>query len=175
MGLADQLLTPSRLTELLQAAIRLRHQTSSDAQARKSALERERKDIDRQIDRLITAIADGTLPDLVQVRAKIDDLTARREECVQHLARLQSNLPAFRQVLSNQQAQSIGATLKRRLLDAPPALKRRYVRGLVSDIVVNRDRAIISGPPAAIAAAITAGTLSDGVRTSVREWRALGE
>jgi hypothetical protein len=36
---------------------------------------------------------------------------------------------------------------------------------------VDRDRAVISGPPAAIAAAISAGALEGNVRTSVREWR----
>jgi hypothetical protein len=61
--------------------------------------------------------------------------------------------------------------LKKRLLDAPQALRRRYVRGLVSNIIVDREKAVISGPPAAIAAAVTSGTFKDEVRSSIRDWR----
>jgi hypothetical protein len=50
-------------------------------------------------------------------------------------------------------------------------MQRRYVRGVVSSIVVDREKAIISGPKAAIAAVVTAGAVNDVVRTSVREWR----
>lgn len=110
-----------------------------------------------------------------QLRTKIYDPTVRREECTKILAQVVSSLPEFRQALSNQQATSVAATLKRKLLEAPPALKRRYLRGLISGIVVDAHKAVISGPPAAIAAAVTAPDHLDEVRTSVREWRALGE
>jgi hypothetical protein len=50
-------------------------------------------------------------------------------------------------------------------------LQRRYVRGLVSRITVDRDKAVISGPRAAIAAAVTSGHQQDQVRSFVREWR----
>ena len=138
LALAGQLLTPARITELLNTAIRHRRQTSSESRSRKAALEKQRKDIEGQIERLITAIVENTLPDMTPVRAKIDGLNTKREECVQHLAMLKSDLPGFRQALSKQQASSIADSLRRKLLDAPPALKKRYVRGLVSEIVVPR-------------------------------------
>lgn len=59
--------------------------------------------------------------------------------------------------------------MKRRLLDAPKPLQRRYVHGLVSEIVVDRDKAVISGPHAAIAAAVTSGALEKEVRSFVRD------
>ena len=169
-ALADQLLTPTRLPELLIAAIQHRRQTTSEARAQKATLERQRKEIGTQIDRLITAVAEGVLPDMSQIRAKIDDLTARREECVRLLTQIESAAPEFRQALSKQQATSIADTLKRRLLNAPPALKKRYLRGLVSGIVVGAEKAVISGPPAAIAAAVTAPERLGEVRGFVREW-----
>ena len=170
-ALAGQLLTPARLTELLTAAIRHRRKTSCENRTRKAALEKQRKEIDAQIDRLITAVADGSLPDMAQLRTRIDELTARRDECTQLLATLESDLPQFRQTLSKQQAASIANTLKRRLLEALPALKKRYVRGLVSNIIVDARKAVISGPPAAVAAAVTAGALEGSVRSFEREWR----
>lgn len=44
--------------------------------------------------------------------------------------------------------------------------------GLVSEIVADREKAVIAGPRAAIAAAITSGTCKEGVRSFVQEWRA---
>lgn len=70
-----------------------------------------------------------------------------------------------------QQAVTLTTILQRRLLDAPKALKRRYVQGLVSDIVVNREKTIISGRRAAIAATVTAGDVDGRVRTLARDWR----
>jgi hypothetical protein len=62
-------------------------------------------------------------------------------------------------------------TLQRRLLDAPKPIKRRYLRGLVSEIILNREKAIITGPSSAIAATVTSGDFDGPVLTSVREWR----
>jgi hypothetical protein len=95
----------------------------------------------------------------------------RYDECIRLLDLLDVESPALRQTLSKQQAQSVAATLRRRLLEAPPFVQRRYVRGLVSEIVVDKETAVISGPPAAIAAAVTSGALNGEVRGLEREWR----
>ncbi|HEX9159436.1 MAG TPA: hypothetical protein VF835_04340, partial [Rhizomicrobium sp.] len=55
--------------------------------------------------------------------------------------------------------------------DAPKTLKRRYLRGLVSNIVLNREKAIVTGPSSVIAASVTSGDLDTPVLTSVRDWR----
>jgi hypothetical protein len=66
----------------------------------------------------------------------------------------------------------LSAKLKLALLQAAKLLRRRYVRGLVSDIVVGREKAVISGPRAVIAAAATAGAFTDTFPTLfVRDWR----
>jgi site-specific DNA recombinase len=169
-ALADHLLTPDRLTTLLREAIRHRRALASGNTARRSALRSELKEIATQIDRLLTAVANGTIPDPNLIRQKLDDLNQRREEAVALLAAVETELPELRQALSNQQATNIATMLRHRLLEAPRPLQRRYVHGLVSEIVVNSERAVISGPKEAVAAAITAPD-QFGVRTSVREWR----
>ena len=170
-GLADRLLTPDRLSALLREAIRHRRTQSSDTAARRVALRKELKDIEAQIDRLYTAIAEGTITDTALLRSKLGQLNARRDECLALEAGLGSEQPDLRQALSKQQAASVAANLKRRLLDAPHELRKRYVHGLVSEIVVGRDKAVISGPSAAIAAAVSAPERLAVVRTFVREWR----
>jgi len=102
----------------------------------------------------------------------MNDLNGRRDECLNLLRALGNELPELRQALSKQQATSIAGDLKRRLLEAPRSLQKRYVHGLVSEIVVDREKAVISGPRAAIAAAVSAPDgPPGGVRSSIREWR----
>lgn len=52
-------------------------------------------------------------------------------------------------------------------------MQRRYVRRLVSEIVVDHEKVIISGPKAAIAAAITASAIKSEVPSIVRKWLAV--
>lgn len=128
-ALADQLLAADRLTVLLREAIRHRRELASNNAAKRTALKASLKTAEGQIERLLTALADGTVPDMTLVRAKLDDLNKKREECAAHLLMLDQDLPELRQPPSNQQAKSVAATLKRRLMDAPEPLQRRYVRG----------------------------------------------
>ncbi len=174
-ALVDRLLTPERLVTLLRDAIRHRREIASNHAAQRTAIRNDLKNAEAQIERLLTALADGTVPEMAPVRGKLDELNKKREECASHLHMLDQDLPELRQALSNQQAASIAATLKCRLLDAPRPLQRRYVRGLVSEIVVNREIATISGSRAAVAAYATDPSRLGIVPTSVREWRPQGE
>jgi site-specific DNA recombinase len=134
-ALADRLLAPDRLTTLLREAIKHRRIVASGTAARRSALRTDLKSMETQIDRLLSAVADGTLPDASVLRKKMDDFNGRRDECLNLLRTLDSELPESRQALSKQQAVGIASTLKRRLMEAPRPLQKRYVHGLVSEIV----------------------------------------
>jgi site-specific DNA recombinase len=174
-ALADRLLTPDRLGELLRQAQQHKRSLASSSLHRRSELRRRLKTAETRIARLYTAIADGVVADTELFRRELNAHQAEREECIRLLSLLDTDTPPLRQALSKQQAITLSADLKRRLLGASKALQRRYVRGLVSDIVVDREKAVISGSPAVIAAAVTSGTLETEVRSSVREWRALRE
>jgi hypothetical protein len=88
------------------------------------------------------------------------------------LSLLDIETPSFRRALSKAQARAIGVRLKRCLIEAPPPIQRRYVHGLVTEILVDREKAVVSGPKAAIAAAVTSPDKMGEVRSFVREWRA---
>ena len=81
------------------------------------------------------------------------------------LSRLDADAPPLKQAFSKAQAIARSAKLWRWPLEAPAALQRRYVRGQVSEMAVDRDKAVISDPKAAIAAAITTGHIKSGVPT----------
>lgn len=166
-ALADRLLIPDRLTTLLREAIRHRRATASGSASQRSALRNDLKSIETQIDRLLTAVAEGSVPDVSSLRRKMDDLNGRRGESLNLLRALDNELPEFRQSLSKQQAASIAKNLKQRLLESPHALQKRYVHGLVSEIVVDREKAVISGPRDAVAAAVSAADRLGGVLSSV--------
>ena len=136
-----------------------------------SALRNDLKSIETQIGRLLTAVAEGSVPDVFSLRKKMDDLNGRRDESLNLLRALDNELPEFRRSLSKQQAANIAKNLKQRLLEAPRALQKRYVHGLVSEIVVDQEKTVISGPREAVAAAVSAPAKLGGVLGSVREWR----
>ena len=169
-AIADRLLTPERLTALLHEALRHRREMASQSVSKRTALKSDLKNTEIQIGRLLTAVAEGAVPDMALLRAKLDELNSRRDESAQHLMLLDQNLAQLRQTLSNQQARSVAAILKRRLLDAPKALQRRYVRGLVANVVVNKAMAVISGPEAALAACVSDPGRLGSVPGSVRGW-----
>ncbi|HEY1613372.1 MAG TPA: recombinase family protein [Rhizomicrobium sp.] len=170
-ALSGQLMTPERLPLLLQEARKHQRAMTSGNLQRRAALKKRIKELDTQAARFFAALREGIVTDTGMFRSQLGAIERERDECIHHLSRLDADVPAYRQTLSRQQAATLAAALQRRLLDAPKPLKRRYVQGLVSEIVVSREKAIITGPRAAIAATVTAGDLSGAVRTSVREWR----
>ena len=170
-ALTGELITPERLPMLLAEARKHQRANSSATMQRREALRKRMRDLEVQTDRLYRALREGLVTESNSFRAQLADVERDREECAAHLARIDSDIPEFRQTLSRRQAATLATTLQRRLLDAPKALKRRYVRGLVSDIILNREKAIITGPNSAIAASVTSGEFDSPVLTSIREWR----
>jgi site-specific DNA recombinase len=170
-ALADHLLTPERLPQLLREACARRRAASENNQQRRSVLGKQLKESESKIGRLYAAVENGTLTDTRLLRSRLDELERQRDETLRLLAMLDTELPALRQTLSNAQARQIAGHLKGRLLDAPKSLQRRYVRGLVSEIIVDREKAVITGPQEALATAVSAGAFPDKVRTFEREWR----
>ena len=73
------------------------------------------------------------------LRQKLDGLNGRRDECLGILESLGADQSEIRHAFSRQQA--VASNFKRKFLDAPRAVQKRYVHGLVSEIVVDRDKA----------------------------------
>jgi len=171
-ALTDHLLTPERLPQLLRDAYRHRRTVSADNLQRQSALKKRLAETELKIGRLYAAVEEGALTDTALLRFRLQELEKHRDETLRLLRMLNTDLPALRHTLSKTQAANIAGHLKDRLLDAPKPLQRRYVRGLVSEIIVGREQAVISGPQDAVAATVSSGSFSGEVRTFIREWRA---
>jgi len=148
-----------------------RERDASGNLKRRSTLRRQLEDVNRKIRNLYAALADGTAGDTALFREALHGLESQREETIRLLSLLDIEAPSLRRALSKAQAQAVAAKLKTRLIEAPPPMQRRYVHGLVSEILVDREKAVISGPNATIAAAIAAQALNGEVRSFVRDWR----
>ncbi len=171
-ALADRLLTPERLPQLLREAQKHQNATASGTLQRRSEMRKRLRDLETQANRLLSALAEGTVADTALFRAKLASIESEREQCIQLLSRLETEAPQFRQVLSNGQAADLAQRFKRALLEAPKPVQRRYVHGLVSEIRIDAEKAVICGSRAAIASAVTSGELAGRVPTFVRDWRA---
>ncbi len=170
-ALADQLLTAERLCLLLREVQKHRRALASGNIQRRSPLRRQLKETERQIRNLYAALAEGNVTDTRLFRDALGELEGRRDETIRLLSMLDVEAPPLRRTLSKAQATALAAKLRQGILEAPAPLQRRYVRGLVSQIVVGREKAFISGSKTTIASAITAGEVNTEVRSFVREWR----
>ncbi len=170
-ALAEQLLTPERLPILLREAQRHRRALTSGNTQRRTALRKQSREAETQIRRLYTALAEGMVSDTALFRVSLKTLEDKRDESIRLFSLLDTESPSLRQALSKAQAAALAAKLRQGLAEAPAPVQRRYVRGIVSDIVVDRERAVISGPKAAIATAVTTGAVNGEVRSFVRGWR----
>ncbi len=174
-SLTTVLLTPDRLKSLLEAAQKHNRERKAKSSHTRTALNRELKSISEQKARLMTAVAEGHIPDMTLVRPKLEELQGRRIQASRQLALLDDGLPELRRAFSNQQASFTAATLQERLQRAPKAVQRRYVRALVSSVTLGRDGVLIAGPKDAVAACASDPDRLGTVLTFDRRWCALGE
>jgi site-specific DNA recombinase len=142
-ALADKLLTPERLPQLLREAQKHQNATASGILQRRSEMRKRLRDLETQANRLLAALAEGTVADTSLFRTKLANIDSEREQCIQLLSRLETETPRFRQVLSHGQAADLAQRFNRALLESPKPVQRRYVHGLVSEIRIDAEKAVI--------------------------------
>jgi len=128
---------PAIRAEILRQAHAHRRSLAKGSVHRRSELTKRLKMAEARIGRLHNAVADGLVTDTDLFRRDLATLHTERDECTRLLEMLDTDIPQFRQALSKQQASTIAADMKRRLLDAPKPLQRRYVRGPICEIVLD--------------------------------------
>ena len=84
-ALADHLLTPERLPQLLREAYRHRRAVTANNRERRSALTKQLTEAETKIGRLYTAVENGTLTDTVLLRSRLQELEKQRDEFVRLL------------------------------------------------------------------------------------------
>ena len=126
---------------------------------------------------MIDALADGLMGETELFKEKMAEAEAERGELLRLIDAQEAQVRDSLKPITIEQAKIAAANLKRLLKEAPPDLKKRYVRAFVSEIIVGKSEIVISGPKDALAEAVAGEPLthlaaaSGPVRSLVREWR----
>ena len=170
-ALADRVLTPERMKELLRdLKARLKAtQSSQDDQVR--ALQRELTELDQGANRLYEAVEKGLLPMDDTLAGRAQKLKARREAVLIELAGAKRSKEMPLAALSARQVEAFSHAMRLRLLEGGPGFPKRYLRQFVADIRFDGKRVTMAGRKDALLAAAAESEMGAArVPTSSLSW-----
>ena len=176
-ALTDKLITPKRTQSIVAAVVKKRDSGRSEADAALSQLRAQLGHVNKRIRNMIDALADGVMGETELFKEKMTEAEAERGELLRLIDAQEAQVRDSLKPITIEQAKIATANLKRLLKEAPPDLKKRYVRVFVSEIIVGKSEIVISGPKDALAEAVAGeppthlAAASGPVRSLVREWR----
>ena len=154
--LTDSIIVPERLTELpgwVMDARRAAH--GDDHRDRVRALEDIVREADRGLGRLYQGIEAGTLdPTESRLRSRIEELKARRDDARASIRQLTALHPLGTAEISPAMVRRFADRLRAELHEGNPALRKAYVKPLVSKDKVGRETIRIAGSGAALMGAL---------------------
>ncbi len=176
-ALTASLLTPERTQAIVAAVAKKREEKRGDSTHALNQLRGQLSQVNKRIRNLLDAVADGTVKDSDLFKEKIEEAETERADLQRLIDAQERQVKEALKPITIDQAKIAATRLKRFLEDAPPDLKKRYIRAFVSEIVVGKTEIVISGPKDAFAEAVSSENLahvaaaSGPVRSFIREWR----
>ena len=167
--LAERLLTPTRLTEMLVSLADMRARNSAVLDTRRTILQREAAEAEERLRRLYKLVEDGL--------AVMDDILKER------IARLSSDRDRARMAaasvgyhraieISPSAVQRFGEAMRENLTTGAVKFRKAYIGSIVDRIEVDDTEIRIIGRKGLVEQAILAsGRPESGVRSFVRKWR----
>jgi hypothetical protein len=169
----EKLLTPGRLTTVLEALMDRQSAKDVTVGNRRSALEAEISNVGEKLARLYRAIEDGVVEVDAQLRDRITALKSARELAQASLERIAEQAATSR-VLTPERIAAFGTLLKEKIETADIQARKAYLQAVISEIRVADDKIQIIGDKASLAAVIAGQQVADGkVRGFVRKWRTM--
>ena len=169
-------LTPDRVQKLTNAVAARRRDQDGDLVKELEGAKASLASVKKKLDRLVTAVIEGTLSESDTVRRTQVDLETEKERLASIVRLKSAKLKQGLAPIDRKQAEHLAGRLRQNLLDSSPQIRRRYVQSLVARVDVGPDEVLIQGPNDAIAEA--SRPEADGrppVQSSVREWRRGGD
>ena len=144
-ALADKVLTPERLKEMLrELKARLKKvQSGQDDQVK--VLQRELAELELATNRLYEAVEKGVLPMDDTLTARAQKLKGRRDALMIELASVRRSKEMPIAALSAAHVEAFGTALRSRLQEGSGSFPKRYLRQFVSDIRYDGKRVTMSG------------------------------
>ena len=168
----DRLLTPERLTNILDALVDRQGAMDSAVQGRRAALEADLVQINDRLKRLYRAIEDGIVELDAQLKDRIQTLKTEQDITQVSLDRIKIHAHA-RATVTPARVEAFSRLMCERLDTGDTQARKAYLRSVISYVEVDDDRVRIVGEKAALAAVIAGQqTHPNKVRGFVRKWRA---
>ncbi len=170
-ALADKVLTPERLKEMLrELKARLKKaQSGQDDQAR--VLQRELAELELATNRLYEAVEKGVLPMDDTLTTRAQKLKGRRDALMIELASVRRSKEMPIAALNAAHVEAFGAALRSRLQEGSGSFPKRYLRQFVSDIRCDGKQVTMSGrKDALLVAALEKKMGTARVPTSSLSW-----
>lgn len=175
--LAENVLVPAFVQTTVKRVIDRRASGKADALGSLDRLKVELARVEKALRAMMDAIINALVGDDDIFRQKYVRLQEERKELQRLIAIHERNLARSLVPLTGIQATKVAQRLNEMLLAATPQLQRRFVRALVSEVVVGRNIATVTGPQIALAEIASGTPLAEaaqasnaGVRASVLDW-----
>jgi site-specific DNA recombinase len=168
----ERLLTPERLTDILQSLLEGQRAKSRAVDDRRGALKVELTATQDKLNRLYRAIENGIVDLDDHLKERIDALKSQRDLALASLDRIAAQA-STRAMITSDQLAAFSQLMRKKLDTADTQARKAYLQSVISQIEVDDDRVRIIGNKAALAA-VVAGRQPGGnsVRGFVRNWRA---
>jgi site-specific DNA recombinase len=171
--LVERVLAPARVTELLKQWLREQAQNQGALEAKVAQLTKTLRASDDGLANLYQAIEKGVVALDTTLQARVNTLRDQREGILAELALAKREKPSARQVSPKQVAYAC-ERLRTLLLDPKRGYGKQLLRLLVTEIRVGIGTVEMTGPTAALSAAVSEmkmGTSLEEVPSFVSTWR----
>jgi site-specific DNA recombinase len=172
--IADRLLVPDRITDLLAEIIERRAMSRGEVRDRIDQLSREASAAEDKLLRLYALVEDGVtdLDDVLKTR--LTDIKADRDRARSALDRIKERSSAAS--IDRVKIERFGALMRGNITTGDIPFRKAYLRWLIDAVEVDDGLIRIHGSKSTLEQAIVANSQADkGVRSFVRKWRSLGE
>lgn len=168
--LADKLLQPQRMAEMLSVLTERRAEKAKVVDSRADALEREVADADQRLSRLYRLVEEGVAEPDGMLKARIANLRAGREAASAALAPLKAG-PCDGLRLTTDRIAQFSATMRERIMSGEVPFRKAWIGSIVDRIEVDDREIRIHGRKDVLEQCVLGGAKPTGVvRSSVRGW-----
>ncbi|NNM76514.1 hypothetical protein HJG53_06310 [Sphingomonas sp. ID1715] len=172
--LQDQVLSPQRLSLLLEAVLDRSDSALAERREALKARKAEKTRVEGQKMRLLELVEMGELSARdPQLSERLQAHSARLAAIAVEIRSLEQQLAQPRREITDDTLARFARIVREGLRQDDPTLRRAYLRLIVDEIVVTPETITVRGSKAALEHAVFAGADGcEGVLTSIREWRA---
>ena len=171
-GMADKLLVPSRVEEILGALSNRAAAKDMAVAERRHQLEAELTAIRSKLSRLYSAIEEGVIDLDADLKERISQLKTKREIAEASLEQIASNASA-KATITPQKVSAFTELMRDKLRNGDVRARKDWLGAVLERIEVGDDVVKIVGNKQVLAAAVTGqNTAPPNVRGFVRKWRA---